>query len=470
MECVTLPASAQASLERDVFIVLRVNALEVPLDPGRVISVESVNSHGRSYVLHGSYADPTELHLTVTFSSHFLGGGIPIHEQEDLETFESILSQYADFRGVSDDANVSPSSSQLSEKIMFNRDGPNDSRLRGQLVLVNEDTGEVVGEVEKKLNVKEDPSLAEKGHEKDPVVIEIPEGISPTETAIEVFARTVPPEEQNWMTTGATLVRWVYFLGVSIPTNLLISVISGASNYYIAHSKPGTENSSPSTSSSGVPGTPGSPGTGKGTPVFLTSERTRSGLANVHAVSTQAAKVSSKTLSVIDSMIEKAITGKSKKGKAPTTTIAPAASSSGTPSGAPPPYSSTPNLQVSTDGKPPLPPRRSPSPQPSTSATQTGPPLPPRKLGTKGRLVLSADLILSTIDESIQKLLASGEKNIGAVVGHKYGAEAAQTSTYMTGTARNVALVYIDVRGMGRKALLKRAGKRYVKNKMSSNK
>jgi len=209
VECVTLPASAQASLERDVFLVLRVNALEVPLDPGRVISVKSVDSNGRSYALHGSYVDPTELQLAVSYSSHFLGGGIPLHEQEDLETFEGILSQYADFRGVSEDSKVSPTSSQPSEKIMLNREGPNDSRLRGQLVLVNENTGEVVGEVEQKFNVKEDPGLAEKGHERDPVVIEIPEGATPTESAIDVFARTIPPEQQNWMTTAATLVRRV---------------------------------------------------------------------------------------------------------------------------------------------------------------------------------------------------------------------------------------------------------------------
>ncbi|KAF5373121.1 hypothetical protein D9758_001486 [Tetrapyrgos nigripes] len=496
LECVTLSATAKQSLERDVFLVLRINQIEVPLDPGRVITVKSINSNGRSYVLQGSYADPTELHLTVSFSSHFLGGGIPLHEQEDLETFESILSQYADFHGVSEDSSISPISSQPSEKILYNRDGPNDSRIRGQLVLVNEDTNEVVGEVERKLKVNEDPALAEKGHEKDPVIIEIPERSEHTETAIEAFARTIPKEDQNWMTTGATLVSY----GISASTNLLVNVISGATNYYVKHSKPGT--SAPSTP--GTPGASGSTASGSGSspasgtnspapPVFLTSERTRKNLANVHAVSTQAAQVSSKTLKIIDGMIEKVVSGN--KGKGKKTTMSPAAAyASGAGAGtsgitlgtvgattsasanAPPPYSSNPNLAVNPDGKPGLPPRRSPSPQPptittaSSSSSGLGPPLPPRKLDTKARVILSADMILSTIDESIHKLLESGEKNITAVVGHKYGAEAAQSSTYMTGTARNVALIYVDVRGMGRKALLKRAGKRYVKSVLSSHK
>lgn len=33
-------------------------------------------------------------------------------------------------------------------------------------------------------------------------------------------------------------------------------------------------------------------------------------------------------------------------------------------------------------------------------------------------------------------------------------------------SARNVGLVYIDVRGVGRRALLKKAGKRYIKAKL----
>ncbi|THV01302.1 hypothetical protein K435DRAFT_963634 [Dendrothele bispora CBS 962.96] len=232
----THPVPAQASLGRDAFIILCVNALEVPLDADRIVSVRSVNSNGRSYVFHGTCADPRELCLTVSFTSHTLSNEISPREQRDLEMFESILSQYADFRGAADDADVSPSSSQPPGKIMFDRDEPNDSRLRGQLVLVNEDTGEIIGEVEKRLNVKEDPGLAEKGHEKDPIVIEIPEGVKPTEGAVEVFARTVSPDEQNWMMTGAVFVSQ----GISDGTDLLVNFMTRASNHFIAHSEPST--------------------------------------------------------------------------------------------------------------------------------------------------------------------------------------------------------------------------------------
>ena len=38
----------------------------------------------------------------------------------------------------------------------------------------------------------------------------------------------------------------------------------------------------------------------------------------------------------------------------------------------------------------------------------------------------------------------------------------------MAGTARNVGLVYIDMSGIGRRALLKRAGKTFLKARLSS--
>lgn len=39
----------------------------------------------------------------------------------------------------------------------------------------------------------------------------------------------------------------------------------------------------------------------------------------------------------------------------------------------------------------------------------------------------------------------------------------------LTGTAKNVGLVYVDMTGMGRRALLKRAGRTFVKARFSSN-
>ena len=106
---------------------------------------------------------------------------------------------------------------------------------------------------------------------------------------------------------------------------------------------------------------------------------------------------------------------------------------------------------------------RSPSPS-------NGPPLPPRgpspanhQLTNTARLILSADLILATLDHSTRQVLDTSTERFGAVMGHKYGPEAKESSLMFAGSARNVALVYVDMRGIGRKAILKQAGMQFVK-------
>ncbi|KAK7037508.1 hypothetical protein VNI00_011000 [Paramarasmius palmivorus] len=473
LECVTLPPSAKAIYNRDVFLVLRVNSLEVPLDPTRTIVLND-SSSGRTYVFHGTEADPTELTLVIAYSVYANDGPLP----EDLETFDGVLAQYANFQVA---GRVSEPPSPAVEKNgtglpVAPANGSSKEDMRGHLVLMNEETGEIVGEVDKRITVREDPHLSEKGHERDPVVIEIPDDASPDEeTAIEAFARNVPPDQQNWMTNSASLVSHV----IAGSTNLLVRVISGASNYYIAHSQPSPHHSSTNLAA-GSNGDASRSGSSSNTPpppppralVFLTSEKTRKNLTTVHTVSTQAAKVSSKTISVIDDMIHRAISGKDKaaaaKGKAPAsrTTLAPHAQPGGSgrtspsPSLAPPPYTSQFDHAIQQQ---PI-----QFPDSTFTASPAPPPLPPRNLGLKGRIILSADLILSTIDESTKKLINVGADSATAIINHKYGSEAAQTSAIMGKTARNVGLVYIDMKGIGRKALVKRVGKQYVKSKFSS--
>lgn len=51
---------------------------------------------------------------------------------------------------------------------------------------------------------------------------------------------------------------------------------------------------------------------------------------------------------------------------------------------------------------------------------------------------------------------------------HKYGAEAGQATALLGGSVRNVAVVYIDVRGVGRRALLQSSAKGFVKALMKN--
>ncbi|KAJ7575134.1 hypothetical protein C8J56DRAFT_459751 [Mycena floridula] len=447
LECVTL--------HDQVYLVFRLDDLEIPIDPTRLI--RSHLDHGaRLYKFSPTEIDPSELTLTITVPED-----VQPYLLEDIDSFEGILQQYARFEGPTKLGSLLTKSLVPPTKADLAAPGIKDPELKGKLVLVNQDNGEVVGEFsDQKFQVKEDPNLWSKGNEDAPVVIEIQEQEPGNESPREAFARAVPPEQRDWITTGATLVSHA----ISKSSNLLLMVVTSASSYYISHSTPSPN---PSRAQS-----------------FLASEQTRKGLGTIHAVSGQAVKVSSKTIALIDSMIGRAI-GMKKKAVPVAGTSTPLSPPN---SPAPPPYSAT----LGIDGKPSLPPRRpSPSPAsspsfPSTSYSALSPSFPsspsasssalvspsgsapalPPRLSTKARVILSADLILSTIDQSAKELLNVGSQQISAVVGHKYGAEAGQSSLSLTGTAKNLALVYIDMSGIGRKALIKRAGKMYIKNKL----
>ena len=207
--------------------------------------------------------------------------------------------------------------------------------------------------------------------------------------------------------------------------------------------------------------------------VFLTSEQTRRGLASVHAVSGQAVRVSAKTVSTIDSMIRRAMGSRPKQPRRfvpfqapsssmlsplpplPPRTPSPAAGSSKFHSDAPPPYSGPSTSHLGD--KAPIPEPRSPSP------------VPPRPLRKRDRVLLSLDLIFSTLDHETRRLLDGSTNTVGTVVGHKYGPDAAHTSLLVAGTAKNVGLVYVDMRGIGRRALLRSAGVQLVKGRLSSH-
>ena len=56
------------------------------------------------------------------------------------------------------------------------------------------------------------------------------------------------------------------------------------------------------------------------------------------------------------------------------------------------------------------------------------------------------------------------------VDGVRYGADAQQTTNLTMNTARNVVLVYVDMRGFARRALLKKTGVEYFNARSYKNK
>ncbi|KAG6868221.1 hypothetical protein C0993_006084 [Termitomyces sp. T159_Od127] len=489
LDCVTVQVPNSSNpVNRDVYLVLHLSSIEIPLDPERAIHTTDDQGHRVYTIFDPTMSGSPEIVISVALPSPPETNLVLL---EDLATFETILAQYAAaFHGTPYATDVKVSATLHANELIGSGFPGAYGDLRGHLVVVNEENGEVMAQFDKStFDLKEDPQIHEHGHENDAVIIEVPDnrpGDEQDATALQMFVRAVPPDQQDWITKSATVVSHA----ISTTTNLLLTAITTASDYYISHSKPSPHHST----SSSPAGTPALPPRAL---VFLTSERTRKGLAGVHAISSQAVKVSSKTVSIIDTMIRRATGSKPKQERlfsnlATTDKLAPAPSYPGISSPPLPPRMPSPSYAhlspppgfagqpaPSTDGRPPLPPRRSPSsanplPPRASSGSSDNPtivaPRPHAPLSKKERILLSADLILSTIDHDTRRLLDTGTTSISSIMGHKYGPEAAETSQLLAGTARNAGLVYVDLRGIGRRAILKRAGKQFIKGRISSNK
>ena len=258
----------------------------------------------------------------------------------------------------------------------------------------------------------------------------------------------------------------------------MLGGLTSATNYYINHSTPAP------TPKDGTPPPPPPRAL-----LLLSHPRTQSTLSRAYAISGQAVKVSAKTVDIVESLIKRAVGAPTDKSKAPA--VPPRLQSSSSAPAASGLAANPPSYPGTSDGKPPLPPRHSASAAP-TLGSGPAPPLPPRgkspvpgstpgtpqvadasgaatpvgvakPLGRRDKFALSANLILATVDDSIRRTWDVGSERATAVVAHKYGPEAAKSTHLAAHTARNVTLVYIDMRGFARKALIRRAGKHWIK-------
>ncbi|TFY68526.1 hypothetical protein EVG20_g3510 [Dentipellis fragilis] len=366
---VTTPASAP-----DVFLVFKLGAFETVLDPRRTITASVTPRGEHKYVFHSTRDDPSELFLS-----------LPAQEKakaDDVETFHGMLTEYGDFRG--DFAAVAMGADRKapqSESAVSIEEGEEED-LRGRFVLMNEDNGEVIGALDNKVKVHEDPALSEKGREKDPVVVELSEEADGLEglSEEEVLVRAVPPEDRDWILNSAVFISRVIAGG----TTVLETAMSSASNFYIAHSTPdpsanaNANANSPAPSSSGTnsKGTSPAPPSQQPSRMFLLmqSPKTREHLGRVHAVSGHAVNLSNKTAALVEGMIQRVVGAGPDKGKAkasaPVSTLGSGAQ--------------TPSSDTSTSLKPPLPPRSRPT-SPGLPGYSETPPLPPRRTPVSSR-------------------------------------------------------------------------------------
>ena len=82
-----------------------------------------------------------------------------------------------------------------------------------------------------------------------------------------------------------------------------------------------------------------------------------------------------------------------------------------------------------------------------------------KKPSLLNKSLIAFETIADSIDTSTRQLLSTSSSAATMVVRHRYGEQAADISHGLGSTVRNVGLVYVDARGVTRKALIKGAAK-----------
>ncbi|GAA5838288.1 hypothetical protein JCM9279_003189 [Rhodotorula babjevae] len=87
--------------------------------------------------------------------------------------------------------------------------------------------------------------------------------------------------------------------------------------------------------------------------------------------------------------------------------------------------------------------------------------------GTLAATLTAVNTVADHLEAGGKTLLDSGSKSASQVIHHKYGAEARGVADDVGSSVKHVALVYVDARGVTRKALLKGVGKGAIKAQLS---
>ncbi|SPO21252.1 uncharacterized protein UTRI_00729 [Ustilago trichophora] len=296
----------------------------------------------------------------------------------------------------------------LSQYAAYQDDDRSDA---GAMELMDED-GNVLGVVQG-FTVREADAMSDSGNEKAPVVIDLPPEPSSESEKQDLQVDVLSAEEKrDWMIKGAdmisrTIIKTSEYVG---------GKIQGAAGSYMAKH--------PAAGSSGYTTPIGEKADGSKTQAgpdpIKVGPKTQAGVRTLHEWSGTAVQVSSKTTGAI---LQVAGNIGDKIGKK--TGI---------------------QRKVNPDG------------------TQGPPPTGIR--GFINRSLIAANTVLDGIDAGAQTLLYTSGEAASNVVGHRYGEDARQVADGFGRTGKNVFIVYKDLRGIRRSALLKAARSRVIKAKL----
>jgi spartin len=90
------------------------------------------------------------------------------------------------------------------------------------------------------------------------------------------------------------------------------------------------------------------------------------------------------------------------------------------------------------------------------------------KPGLLNKSLMAFNTVADGIEQAGRNLLVGTQSSVTTVVSHRWGAEAGQISDNIGGGFKNVGLVYIDVTGVSRRAVLKHVAKGMIVGKVSN--
>jgi len=315
--------------------------------------------------------------------------------QEDVDTFETILAQCTAFleRAPPPKPNRPVEQYNPADYAKGGRYAGIDGRGQGQIVLIDEDDGSVVGELSEEAIVHEDPSL-QHGH-KNPVEVQISADgkridVRPVSEDYLAMANHPAYKDSNIVKNAATASRLI----VTSSSYIGNMLTSGADSF--------TQKVKPAAKP--MEFTP------------ATHERVR----KINSFTHGAVGLSAKTVGQVTKVAQNIGASAARRGER------------------------KPQKGFNAQG------------QPDTSY----------KPGLLNKSMIAFSTIADGIAQSGKALLEQSGTAATTVVGHRYGAEAGSITSSLAGGVKNVGLVYIDVTGVTRRAVLKSVAKGMVVGKV----
>ncbi|WWC89253.1 uncharacterized protein L201_004174 [Kwoniella dendrophila CBS 6074] len=525
LECVSLPIPSEIGQQtanpfspspadppiptHDFWLIIKVGpTFEMPIIPNSEMLPKYIHGEGIIYTIPSPHISNASILFNLPLPNSQA-------DLEDLDSFEVLLRQYGclsinqtalsnitlPLQNTQRQQRTSavPSSSSTGGSQHVDNKGRGEEEmlapeeLRGRIVLINEDNGQVVGELEQQFDIEEDKKLLNEDKSK-PVMLDFTGQLREGQQALQVKVRTIPEEDlqDDWILRGANTLS----KGLSTFSQWSSKQMISGADTFIRNSTPSAE------------------------PVKF-SPQTKQNFVKVHNGSVKAATVTKSTIGKITGVISTAAEKTYNHGYKPardayrrnSTTGAYSAPSSAYPSSSatgvapipvpyqvrqsatspPPPIPNKPShLQGTSPIPPPLPTSEKPNPTiaipPSYGATNytsepnniSGPntpgsvnssanatPTTKKKKALLGRVLLAGEVVLTSLEATAHDLINNGTIAASSAAGHKYGPDAGEATALVGGSVKNVAVVYIDVAGVGRRAILKSTAKGFVKAKLA---